>query len=240
MISKLPKTLRSYRMVGVLVVTLFVGLMLYGILGATSEKHQGDVYRILYIHVSSALTSFLLSFLLMAQGIWNIRQPKSSLIFLGKAICEVAFLFTCITLLTGSLWGRPTWGVWWTWDARLTTTFLLALLQVAYLLIWSSLERTDSRVRVCATLSILIAVDIPIIYKSVSWWRTLHQPPSLFRSDGATMAPEIAGLLYLCIISTIALSLWLVAWRYYLLNREDELQRLFFNTFKTPPNVQPQ
>jgi heme exporter protein C len=126
---------------------------------------------------------------------------------------EIGLVFTCLTLATGSIWGRPTWGTWWTWDARLTTTLLLAVLQAAYLLLLQSLERTTRSIRVCSILGIVICVDIPIIYQSVSWWRSLHQPAALVAERGRNMDPEMLQLLLISLILLAALSVALWIWR---------------------------
>jgi heme exporter protein C len=131
----------------------------------------------------------------------------------SKATAEVGLLFTILTLATGSIWGRPTWGTWWTWDARLTTTFLLALLYAGYLLLYAAMPPGPSRIRVCAVLGILIFADVPIIYKSVTWWRTLHQPPSMIREGGSTMEPEILWTLVAGMVVMAMYAAWLVRLR---------------------------
>jgi heme exporter protein C len=168
------------------------------------DMHQGEVYRIIYLHVPAAFASFLLGFVLLGISVYGLVTKKPTAEFFGRAASEIGFVFTLLTLATGSIWGKPTWGTWWTWDARLTTTFILAVLYAGYLLLWSSLPQGLSRIKATGILGVLIAVDIPIIYKSVTWWRTLHQPPSMMRQGGSTMAPEILNHL---VISIVVLSL---------------------------------
>lgn len=205
------------------ILSLLTILWGYALFFAVPEKHQGDVYRILYVHVPSAAAAFLISGILFIQGIISIKKPWSSLLFMGKALGEAGLIFTLLTLVTGSLWGRPTWGVWWTWDARITTTFLLALLYGGYLLVWNHLDSTDTKAKVCGVLGILIAVDVPIIYQSVTWWRTLHQPPSIIRSGGSTMDPEILLTLLACTAATIAVAGWMIAYRTHILKLHHEI-----------------
>ena len=178
------------------------------------ELHQGNVYRIMYLHVPSAMSAFFCSFLLLVFSVLRFVQKdnaKTRWYLWGLSSAEVGLFFTMLTLFTGSIWGKPTWGTWWTWDARLTTTFVLALLFCAYLLLASSLVPGFRQERVCSVLGILIFVDVPIIYKSVSWWRTLHQPPSM-NFDGS---PAIDGeILYhllasiVCMLFVSALLIW--------------------------------
>ncbi|MFK7873306.1 MAG: cytochrome c biogenesis protein CcsA [Oligoflexales bacterium] len=196
--------------VGLFLMSVLIGLWCYAIFGVTTDKHQGDVYRILYLHVPCALTAFLFSFTLFLVSLKSLIKPDGSLLFYGKANAEVGLLLTVLTLATGSIWGYPTWGTWWTWDARLTTTLILALLYCGYILLWNSLPQEKMRHKACAVLGILIFIDVPIIYKSVTWWRTLHQPPSLMRSGGSTMSSEMLQLLYPSLLWMVLVGAWLI------------------------------
>ncbi|MCB9228333.1 MAG: cytochrome c biogenesis protein CcsA [Deltaproteobacteria bacterium] len=198
----------------------------YALFFAPTESHQGDVYRIMYAHVPSAFAAFFCSFLLLLFSLSGLRGHASSLVY-SKATAELGLLYTILTLVTGSIWGRPTWGVWWTWDARLTTTLILSLLYCGYLLLWSSLPAGSLRNKICPVLGILIAADVPVIYKSVTWWRTLHQPPGLIREGGeSTMAGDIRNLLILCCLSGLLFCCWLIWQRAINLKLEEELHRL--------------
>jgi heme exporter protein C len=159
------------------------------------DDAQGDVYRIIYLHVPAAFAAFTSAFVLAVASILALRSPNSSKLDLSKAATEVGLVFTILTLATGSIWGKPTWGTWWTWDARLTTTFLLALMYGGWLLLHNAIPEGPSRVRSCSILGLMIAVDVPIIYKSVTWWRTLHQPQTILRSGGSTMDGDMLALL---------------------------------------------
>ncbi len=191
------------------------------------DIHQGEVYRIIYLHVPAAFASFALAFGLLGTSLYGLATKSPGSEFAGKAAAEIGFLFTLLTLVTGSIWGKPTWGVWWTWDARLTTTFILAVLYAGYLLLWSSLPPGLVRIKSTGILGILIAVDVPIIYKSVTWWRTLHQPPSMMREGGSTMAPEILSHLIVSIVVLTLVAIYLV-WR-----RTDNLKTEWMIEAKT-------
>ena len=199
-------------------------MWIWALFGVTSEKHQGEVYRIIYLHVPAAFTTFFMAAVLFVNSIIALKKPKSAMQLFGRASAEVGLIFTVITLVTGSIWGKPTWGVWWTWDARLTTTFLLGLLYAGYLLLWSAMSNGPERSKACAVVGILIFLDIPIIYKSVTWWRTLHQPPSIIREGGSTMAPEILNLILVGSLVTILVSLWLCWGRYENLRLKQKLE----------------
>jgi heme exporter protein C len=177
-----------------------------------SDMHQGEVYRIIYLHVPAAFAAFALAFVLFGVSIYGLVTKNLNAEFWGRAVAEFGFIFTLLTLITGSIWGRPTWGVWWTWDARLTTTFILAVLYAGYLLLWSSMSPGMARIKSTGILGVLIAVDVPIIYKSVTWWRTLHQPPSMMREGGSTMTPEILSHLIWCIVVLALIALYL-SWK---------------------------
>lgn len=209
-----------------LLVTILV-LWYQSIYWQPSDMHQGEVYRIIYLHVPAAFASFALAFGLLGTSIYGLATKNPVSEFAGKAVAELGFLFTILTLVTGSIWGKPTWGVWWTWDARLTTTFILAVLYAGYLLLWSSMAPGITRIKSTGILGVLIAIDVPIIYKSVTWWRTLHQPPSMMREGGSTMAPEIQSHLVLSIVILTLASVYLV-WR-----RTDNLKREWLLEVKT-------
>ena len=195
---------------------------------APVDEHQGEVYRIMFLHVPSAITAFASSAALAVFSALGLKQRSESSLALAKATAEVGLLFTLLTLATGSIWGRPTWGTWWTWDARLTTTFLLALLYSGYLLLYSAMPAGPGRVRACAVLGILIFADVPIIYKSVTWWRTLHQPPSMLRAGGPTMDPEILWTLVVGIATLCLYASWLIRFRSGNIRLADNLEAASF------------
>ena len=203
-------------------------LWLWAIFFAPTEKHQGEVYRIIYLHVPAAFAAFSSSAVLLFYSVSGIRNRDNSTLNWQKACAEVGLVFTMITLATGSIWGKPTWGTWWTWDARLTTTFLLALLYSAWLLLHASLTPGPGRTTACSVLGILIFADVPIIYKSVTWWRTLHQPQSILRPGGSTVSDDILFPLVAGILITCGTAVWLMANRAYNLKLKDDMESLSF------------
>jgi heme exporter protein C len=169
----------------VALVTVLVGLYL-ALVYAPADTLQGDVQRIMYIHVPTAWVAFFAFFVVFVSSLvylWK-RLPEADR--LAYASAEIGVLFTGLTLIDGSIWGKPTWGIWWTWDARLTTTAILFVIYVGYLMLRSFVDETDRRARLAALVGIVGFIDVPIIYMSVLWFRTLHQPPSIQRG-GASM-----------------------------------------------------
>ena len=140
---------------------------------------QGDSVRIMYVHVPAAwigLASFTaIAFLSIINFIFKIKN----LTLIAKSIAPIGLLFTCISIVTGSIWGRPTWGTWWAWDARITAMLILALFYLLYLFAWRVFEDKDSVFKATLIITILGIINVPIIKYSVDWWNTLHQPASI-------------------------------------------------------------
>lgn len=161
---------------------ILVGLY-FALVQAPPDAYQGEVQRIMYLHIPSILTAYLSFFIVFVGSclfLWK-REKRDDI--LAYAAAEIGVLFTSLTIVEGSIWGKPTWGVWWTWDARLTLTAILLLIFVGYLMLRSMIE-DEERAAVCgAVLGIIGFLDIPLIHMSVYWWRTLHQPPSILRPD---------------------------------------------------------
>ena len=169
----------------VALLAVLVGLYL-AFFYAPPDALQGDVQRIMYVHVPTAWVAFFAFFAVFLASIvylWK-RLPEADR--LAYASAEIGVLFTALTLIDGSIWGKPTWGTWWTWDARLTTTAILFVIYVGYLMLRSFIDEPERRARLSALVGIVGFIDVPIIYMSVLWFRTLHQPPSIQRG-GASM-----------------------------------------------------
>lgn len=196
---------------------------------APPEQHQGEVYRIVYLHVPAAFTAFISAGLLMIFSLWTLFKRNANAALWAKGTAEIGLLYTVITLATGSIWGRPTWGVWWEWDARLTTTLILALLYAGYLIFHSSMNPGPQRDRIAAALGIIIALDVPIIYQSVNWWRTLHQPQSIVRAGGSTMPPEMLSVLFFGFVASLLMASWLLYLRFGNLRLQQLLEQYTYD-----------
>jgi heme exporter protein C len=163
---------------------ILVGLY-WGLVQAPPDAFQGEVQRIMYLHIPSILTAYLSFFLVFVGSCLYLWKREKRDDILAYSAAEIGVLFTALTIIEGSIWGRPTWGVWWTWDARLTLTAILLLIFVGYLMLRSLIEDESRAATAAAVLGIIGFFDIPLIHMSVYWWRTLHQPPSILRPDKA-------------------------------------------------------
>ena len=208
---------------GIILFVLQLLCWVWGLYGVGVDIHQGDVYRILYVHVPTCLTAFVCAFYLFLCSVYALRKKNEASMLWGRASAELGLLFTVLGLVTGSIWGRVTWGVWWTWDARLLTTFILGVLFAVYLLLQNALPSGVTKIKSSAALGILIFIDVPIIYKSVTWWRTLHQPPSI--GMGA-MSSEIQSLLIVTIVVSLLFMTWLLLARVQNLHLQHKIDEL--------------
>lgn len=204
---------KTSEMAGVTLVVLLALVSLRSLVDLGPDIHQGQVYRILFIHVPSAISAFFCALVLFGMSAYSLIKRTSKTLFYAKACAEIGLLFTCLTLFTGSVWGKPTWGVYWTWDARLTTTLLLSILYAAYLFMWSSIDDPLQKSKSCGVLGIIIFLDIPIIYKSVTWWRTLHQGYSVTLQGEENMSSVISEQLWISMALTLGFCLWLILYR---------------------------
>jgi heme exporter protein C len=140
----------------------------------------------------------------------------------ARASAEVGVLFTGITIASGAIWGKPTWGTWWTWDARLTSVAILFVMYLGYLLLRGMIEDRERAARYAAVLGIVAALDIPLVHFSVYWWRTLHQPPSILKPGPSAMPAEFVLVLLVNLAAFALLYAYFVAARVRLLRREHE------------------
>ena len=190
-------------------VFLIAGLILtgaalaWGFLGAPAERLQGESVRILFIHVPAAWLGMggwtMLAIASLAELVW--RHPLAGIA--ARAIALPGAFFTALCLLTGSLWGRPAWGTWWVWDGRLTSMLVLLFLYFGYIALSDAAQKDGGNARVAAIFGLIGAINIPVINRSVVWWNSLHQPPSITAGKSA-MAPEF---LYGLLVATLGFSL---------------------------------
>ena len=188
------------------VVAFTLGLY-FSLLQSPPDYIQGDSMRIMYIHVPSAWFALMAYTILAGSSVlWFItRNPIFSII--ARSIAQIGMIFTLISLVTGSIWGKPTWGVWWVWDARLTSMLLLFFLYLAYIFLWQSITNKDLASKISAALAIVGFVNIPIIKFSVDWWNTLHQPATISKLSSPSIDISMMVPLF---IMTLATFLFLV------------------------------
>lgn len=195
---------------GVAMTALLIGALL----AAPREVVEGEVQRLFYIHVPSALAFYLAFFVVFLSSILLLWKRDMRFDPVARAAASVGVLFTGITLATGAIWGKPIWGVYWTWDARLTSTLVLFLIYSSYLLARGLSDRTDEQAaRYSAVFAIIGFLDIPFIHFAVDWWRTLHPQRIVFRPDSALPA-EMLAVFIVGVIGIGLLATWLMVLRY--------------------------
>ena len=165
----------------------------WGLLVAPPDFRQGNSYRIIFIHVPAAVVALAGYYVMALAGaislIWRIKMADVAM----KAVAPVGAALTGIALLTGAIWGKPTWGTWWVWDARITSMLILLFLYLGVVALFEAYENKAAAAKACAVLSLVGTVNIPIIYKSVDWWYSLHQPASIKFTGESTID---ASMLY--------------------------------------------
>ena len=203
-----PKGLTTF---GLASFILLAAGQVYAIVTSPPDSAMGDLQKILYVHVPSAwvaMLSFIVVLVYCLLYLWK-RKPEPDLAAASAA--EVGTVFTALAIVQGSIWGRPTWGVWWTWDPRLTTTAILLLIFIGYVALRSFTEDEDRRARWSAAVGILGAINVPIVWYSVKWWRTIHQ----VQSNTETMSEVYVAGLLMNIAAFTVLLLYFVFKRYY-------------------------
>ena len=179
-----------------------------------ADVNQKDAVRLLYLHVPTAWLAMYVSFGVTSLASVLYLWPRTRSRFwdlTAGASAEIGVVFLGLTLLIGSIWGRTTWGVWWTWDARLTTTAVLFVLYLGYLAVRRVVADPEVAAKRAAIVAIAAFLDVPIVHKSVEWWRTLHQPASLL-DEPRLLDPQITGLMLLTLLTAVLAFTLLYAW----------------------------
>ena len=185
-----------------------------GLWVAPTDAQQGDAYRIIFIHVPAAWMSMFLYVVMACWAAIGLAFNTRLSGMMASAIAPTGALFTFVALWTGSLWGKPTWGTWWVWDARLTSELILLFLYLGFIALQAAIDEPRRADRAGAVLAIVGVVNVPIIYYSVQWWNTLHQGASVSLKSAPTMAATMfAGMIVMALafwMYSIAVSLWRV------------------------------
>ena len=211
------------RLLGALaLIGLALGLVM-GFVVAPRELTQGNVQRIMYVHVPAILVAYLaFGVVLVASIVYLIRRVDAA-DRLAHASAEVGLLFTGINIATGSIWGKPTWGTWWTWDARLTSVSIMFVMYLGYLLLRGMIDDHDRSARFAAVVGIVAALNMPLVHFSVYWWRTLHHPPSILRPGASALPTAFWRVVLVHLVAFALLYLYFVVKRTRLLAREVEV-----------------
>ena len=207
---------------GCLSLSLILIGSIWGLAFTPPELKQGNSYRIIYIHVPASVVAMAGYYVMAISGaIGLIWRMKMSFIVM-KSAAPIGAVLTFVSLVTGAIWGKPTWGTWWEWDARITSMLVLFFLYVGVIALQNAYRQQDSADKTAAILSLVGMVNIPIIYKSVDWWYTLHQPATIKFTEASSIAPSMAIPLVMMILSFYLLFTWLLLRfaRTEILNRE--------------------
>jgi heme exporter protein C len=193
--------------------TLGLGLLAVGayqgLVAAPADRMMGDVYRIMFVHVPSAWLSLVAYTVNFGASLWFLFKGRDWADALAEASAEVGVVFNCLLLITGSIWGRPTWGVWWSWDPRLTTAAIMLFAFSGYLTLRRFVEDPERRNTWAAVVAVVIFADIPIVWFSVKWWNSLHQ----LQSSPATVASPMVVALRINAFAFLFLYTWFVRQR---------------------------
>jgi heme exporter protein C len=214
------------RALGILAVMGLLAGLYAGFVYAPRDAVQGEVQRIMYLHVPLILVSYLAFFVVFVMSILYLARRRERHDAIAHSSAEIGVLFTALAIAAGSIWGRPTWGTWWTWDARLTTTTILLLIFIGYLMLRALVDDPSRGATFSAVLGIIGFLDVPIIHMSVVWWRTLHQPASVLRPGPSTVAPDMQVALYTNLAAFVLLYAYFLVKRIQLEEARWELSRL--------------
>jgi heme exporter protein C len=192
-----------------------IGAQAYAILTSPADADMGHLQKIMYVHVPAAWMTFISFFVVLVFSVRYLWRRRENDDLIAASAAEVGATFNGLTLMLGMIWGRPAWGVWWVWDARLTSTLVLFLIFVGYLALRAFTEDAQQKARWSAAVGAIGALNVPIVYMSVKWWRTLHQPPS---------SPETLDPAYTLGLRINAIAMLLVL--IYFIRRRYEIARL--------------
>src|SRR6266849_2343968 len=193
---------------------------------APEERTMGVLQRIFYFHVSCAwagLTAFSVGFL---GNLLYVCKRREKYDWLGVSCAEVGLVFTTIVLISGPIWAKPAWGIYWTWDARLTSTFILWLLYISYLLLRTLIEEPDRRALLSALFGIFAFIDVPIVFGAIRWWRTQHPAPVIMGGPGSGLEPTMRKVFFFSVLAAHILMAFLIVERFILEKLRSEVEVL--------------
>jgi heme exporter protein C len=215
--SVAPPTSRlNWRILAWIAPLALIAAQAFGLLTSPPDRDMGNLQKIMYVHVPAAWNAFIAFFVVFVESIRYLWTKEERHDLIASSAAEAGAVLTALTLMLGSIWGRPTWGVWWTWDARLTSTAVLLMIFVSYLALRAFTDDPERRARWSAAVGIFGALNVPIVYMSVRWWRTLHQ----VQSSPSTVDPAYAWALRLNAIAVLLLLIYFICKRYEIARAE--------------------
>ena len=200
-LSLTNKTINS--LIILLILVVVIGLT-YSLLLSPPDYIQGDAVRIMYVHVPSSFIALGCFGFIGMSSICNLVFKIKFMPLLAKSLAPIGCIFSLISIVTGSFWGKPTWGVWWVWDARLTSMAILFLFYVSYILTWKFIDNFERANKISSIIGIVGLFNLPVIKYSVDWWNTLHQPASISKLSSPSIDPSMLRPL---LIMTVAFML---------------------------------
>jgi len=222
-----------YQLSGKLIPWFMGGAVVLGLLGlylgffvAPTDFQQGEAYRIIFIHVPAAWMGMFIYLVMAFWGAIGLAFNTRMSFMMARALAPTGAMFTFIALWTGALWGKPMWGAWWVWDARLTSTLILLFLYIGIMALWTSIDDVRRGDRAGALLTLIGVINVPIIYFSVQWWNTLHQGASISFTKAPSMAATmLAGMLVMAFAAWLySIAVALIRVRSIILERERQTE----------------
>jgi heme exporter protein C len=195
-------------------ILIFLVGLIYALLISPPDYIQGDSMRIMYVHVPSSFIALGCFGFIGIASIINLVFKIKLMSMIAKSLAPIGCVFTLISIVTGSLWGKPTWGTWWVWDARLTSMLILFLFYLAYIFIWKYIDNFERANKISSIIGIIGSFNLPVIKYSVDWWNTLHQPSSITLSSAPTIHYTMLIPLIIMLFGMIIYSLIIFLMRY--------------------------
>ena len=201
------------RLVILMISVIAVGLV-YALFISPPDYIQGDSVRIMYVHVPSSFIALGCYGLIGLASICNLIFKIKFTPLIAKSLAPIGFIFTIISMVTGSLWGKPTWGIWWVWDARLMSMTILLLFYIAYILTWKFIENFEKANKISSVIGIIGLINLPVIKYSVDWWNTLHQTSSITFTEAPKIHHTMLVPLFIMLLGMTIYSLIIFLMKY--------------------------
>ena len=208
---------------GAVLFAVMLGALYMALIGAPREKTMGDLQRIFYFHVPAAVAGIIAFAVNFAASVMYVIRKNRRWDNLGVAAAEIGVLFFSMVLVTGPIWAKPVWFVWWTWSPRLTASLILCMLYLAYLLIRKYIEDPERRGLVSAVFGIVAFADAPLVWFSIRWWRDIHPSPVL---ESGGLSPSMRPAFLTCLAAFLLLMVYLLRRRFFLASIEDDVEEL--------------
>ena len=209
-------SIKSQFINNLIILMIFIILfgLIYSLFLSPEDYIQGDSVRIMYVHVPSSFIALGIFAIIGTGSILNLVFKIKIMPLITKSLAPIGTIFTLISIVTGSLWGKPTWGIWWVWDARLTSMLILLLFYLGYIFTWKFIENFEKANKISSIIGIVGLINLPVIKYSVDWWSTLHQPSSITLTSAPTIHHTMLVPLLIMLIGMIIYSFVIFLMKY--------------------------